>query len=748
MKSENLSPTKSQLAKLLATENINITIDATMKTAAFDLKTRTMYLPNWEGVSSDVTDLLVGHETGHALFTSEEGWHGAIDKRGARFKGFLNVCEDARIEKKQKRKYPGLRGSFLRGYKELFEQDFFGVRGAILSELLLIDRVNLKCKLGSLLNVPFTAEEKLLLAEVEGTETWEQVVAVAEKLFAYCKDEQEEKKKQKEQQKQEEQENSEDDLEGEDDELEEDDEFEGEGEDEWNTAEDDNGEESSDFKPTSDAQSSDESGEEESPAESDAASDAEVEEAEGSPESVTDSAFRRNEESLASSHGFNTIQLPQVGSLDKIVIPNAKIRDMMELVNHDAYLVSGSYTNRKMKESVTNFLSKNKNAIDLYVKEFQMRKSAASWKKARQSDTGDINPGKLAYYTMTDQVFKSRTIVPNGKNHGMILLLDWSSSMGDTFAQSMEQVLVLATVCKRVGIPFRVLAFTSRDQYECSKKDQKQAAFSTNLGELIVENVYLLDLLSSDMKAKEYNQAFEVCVSLGASLHFGYNSYSTSGNYVVRQQVPAKLQLSSTPLKPALMVMQKLIPEFQKKNRVDIMNLVVVTDGGCTVTLDNFYAMSEDGYLVQRRFNRNHEHIKVGAKLKYKNRYIDYKPHNSLQTLLTLIQTEFNVNTFGFFLLPARLTSSDMMNINSLAKDKNGFSVNIDIVRAELKEKKLFESYAKGYTRFFLIKNSDSPEVTVAKDASLTKIKSAFMKNNSDRKANRILASKFMELAA
>lgn len=737
MKNANASPSKSQLAKLLAAENINITIDPAMKTAAFDLKSRTMYLPNWEGVSSDVTDLLVGHETGHALFTTEQGWHGAIDQRGGAFKGYLNVCEDARIEKKQKRKYPGLRAPFLRGYKELFDMDFFGVKGAVLSELLLVDRINLKCKLGSLLNVPFTAEEKSLLAEVEGTETWEQVVTVAEKLFSYCKEEKEEKKKQKEKGREEQE--GDDSLPPED--YSDEDESEENESDEWETSDEDNGEESSDFSPSDDAESSEDESSEEG--DTDGAGDElePTDETDEEPESVTDSAFRRNEETLASSQGFNTIQFPKAGALDKIVVSSAKIRSLLEKLNVEAF-TPGTEANQKMLNSVKAFHAKNKNAIDLYVKEFQMRKSAAAWKKARQSDTGDINPGKLAYYTMTDQVFKSRTIVPNGKNHGMILLLDWSSSMSDTFEQSMEQVLILASACKRIGIPFQVLAFTSREQHIYSQDEEKEAGFSTNLGELVIENVYLLDLLSSTMTTNQYARAFEVCLALGhANSYRSYYSYS-------RLAVPSELCLGATPLKSALIVMQKMIPEFQKKNRVDIMNLVVVTDGGCTEPAKTFYALDDHGNKVQRSVSHNEQYNKVKAKLKFNNVFYRYSPHLAVELLLDLIRKELNVNTFGFFLLPGRMTSRDYQNINSLAKDKNGFSVSVDIVRAELKEKKFFESYSEGYTRFFLIKNTDDHEVVVQKGASLSKVKSAFKKNNSDRKANRILASKFMELAA
>ena len=42
---------------------------------------------------------------------------------------FVNVVEDARIEKLMKRKYTGLSKTFYKGYKELSDQDFFHLEG-------------------------------------------------------------------------------------------------------------------------------------------------------------------------------------------------------------------------------------------------------------------------------------------------------------------------------------------------------------------------------------------------------------------------------------------------------------------------------------------------------------------------------------------------------------------------------------------------------------------------------------------
>ncbi len=144
---------KGNLARLLATENL-IVEHRRVATASFDVDRRVLTLPNWDKASSTVYDLLVGHEVGHALFTPNEDWTGMFDCP----KDFVNVIEDARIEKLMKQKYPGLRKSFAGGYKELNDQDFFGIADEDLNTFSLIDRINLHFKIGASAMVPFSIE--------------------------------------------------------------------------------------------------------------------------------------------------------------------------------------------------------------------------------------------------------------------------------------------------------------------------------------------------------------------------------------------------------------------------------------------------------------------------------------------------------------------------------------------------------------------------------------------------------------
>ena len=135
---------KGNLARLLATENLIVEHRKTA-TAMFDVERRVLTLPLWDKASSTVYDMLVGHEVGHALFTPNEDWREVADCP----KDFVNVIEDARIEKLMKRKFPGLRKSFAGGYKELNDMDFFGIDGEDLDTFSLIDRINLHFKIGA-----------------------------------------------------------------------------------------------------------------------------------------------------------------------------------------------------------------------------------------------------------------------------------------------------------------------------------------------------------------------------------------------------------------------------------------------------------------------------------------------------------------------------------------------------------------------------------------------------------------------
>ena len=182
----------SILPKLLAKEDITIR-HGNYHTAWFDVKNRILGLPNWKDMGKDVYDLLCGHEVGHALFTPESGWHDSPEKLKGAPRSYLNVIEDARIERDIRSTYPGLTGPMQRGYKELLKREFFGdIYNLEWNEVKLIDKINLKTKLGSLLDVPFNSEEKVFLDRAYANQTWDEVVQLAKDILIYTQENQDE----------------------------------------------------------------------------------------------------------------------------------------------------------------------------------------------------------------------------------------------------------------------------------------------------------------------------------------------------------------------------------------------------------------------------------------------------------------------------------------------------------------------------------------------------------------------------
>ena len=164
-----------------------------------------------KNISGHLFDLFISHEVGHALWTPLDGLKKAYDLK---ISEIANLVEDSRIERKIKNKYPGLRSSFVKAYKELLEKDFFGTQGVDLNTLPFLDRMNLFCKGGPAQGIQFSPFERNLVDMVETTETYDDVLEVSLKLAQYAKKEQEQmQEKIKEINQEESEENSFDELE-------------------------------------------------------------------------------------------------------------------------------------------------------------------------------------------------------------------------------------------------------------------------------------------------------------------------------------------------------------------------------------------------------------------------------------------------------------------------------------------------------------------------------------------------------
>ena len=98
------------------------------------------------------------------------------------YKAFLNVIEDARIEKKIKRKYPGLRRCYIKGFAEIMKMKLFGIDS--FDELdAFIDRINVFTKSSYTAAIDFNDEEQVIIDQIQNLESWDDVIAMTDKLW-------------------------------------------------------------------------------------------------------------------------------------------------------------------------------------------------------------------------------------------------------------------------------------------------------------------------------------------------------------------------------------------------------------------------------------------------------------------------------------------------------------------------------------------------------------------------------------
>ena len=472
---------KSNLAKLLATENITIQHN-NVKTASFDVKNRVLTLPIFKQKSGDVYDMLIAHECAHALYTPYEQWEGIDDKE---LRSYVNVLEDTRIDHLIQKKYPGVIKNYQNGFDILEKQNFFGISGKdINKELMIIDKINLRSKSMNRLPFSFAPLDDKWLAKVDALKTFDDVLTLAKEMLEWQKDQVEQMKK----------------LPDFDNhvisktyELSDDDDFDdeesdnGQGDNSDVEQNDDDADEKNDFNNFGDQEADDEKDSQQSGQSK--KGEEEKEESKGEPDSyakgaggdpkpkllkaITDDSFTQRSEELLddTNKGYRYGKIPQPNLKDGALISfKTWLKDMAEYrISQRKYNDISKYDVYLDKE-YKKFMNENKKTVMYLVKEFEMKKSAQAYKRASQDKTGIIDPLKLPSYKYSDDIFKKLTIIPDGKNHGMMMLLDWSGSMADVLFDTVKQLINLVEFCRKVNIPYEVYFFTSERSYDRENK--------------------------------------------------------------------------------------------------------------------------------------------------------------------------------------------------------------------------------------------------------------------------------------
>ena len=742
---------KSLLAKLMATENLYVE-QANVPTASFDVLNRILTVPILDSnLSGELYDLFIGHEVGHALYTPVDEM--AEAKNSGVHMSILNVCEDYRIERKIKYKYPGLKNCFVKAYKELMEKDFFETKDKDLQEMNFIDRMNLHHKVGPILGIKFTDFERELVSEVESAEKYSEIIEVAKKIASYMKEELENM-----QQKQEKMKilvlTDDPNVAGEQNEQNEEEKIE-----EYDVIIDarsgnsqnneENGEEKQNSSSSGEIEES-KAGENETGEESDAMSDSSgnpgqggsTESSAGSGAGINSKAKELTEDDLKShtdeayNRNQNKLYSQENATMSYASVPKFntnRIYDYKKLYTdyvEEGYIVATKHFNKYKTEA-------NK-VVSYLVKEFELRKNADQMKRASVAKTGELNLNKIYAYNFSEDIFKRMSIIPEGKSHGLIMYLDWSGSMVRHLGNTVKQLMNLAMFCRKVNIPFEVYAFidNTKDEYMSEMKYQN--------GDLECNKFGLLNLLSSRMSNRDFTIA---CGALMNIAGLG-NSYRVGLG-------PIWMNLSGTPLNEAVISAMEIVPEFQKKNNLQIVNTVFLTDGEGSylngVHQDRLGMKTNSlhrgrGYVVLRDPKTRHEE---------KYNLADSISMGQTNALVRLLKHRTGAHVIGFYVADTGEFKNKIRYLYDIPKDEFGYyNLNeIDKIKSEFVKNKYAISTNTGFDDYYILRGvsldtDDDAELEFKENATTRGMVSAFSKYAGNRLNNRIILNKFISWIA
>src|SRR6056300_1225194 len=696
--------------------------------------------------------MLIAHECAHALYTPTKSWQDITDDDELR--SYINVLEDTRIDKLVQSKYPGIVRNYENGFDILNSKNFFGIKDKnINTDLMLIDKINLRSKSLNRLSFIFSNDDNKWLKKVDDIKTFKDVVKVAKDMLNWQKKQIDQMKKLP----------NFDELS-----IVKSYELSDKKPDDTNTtdenANDDNAKEA-DKQSASEGKTESES-DKEKPAVGDKKEKVEGEDkkksggavgagGDSSLKSITNNWFEGKKEQLMdtkTSYSYKNIPDP---ILDKVIRSNKDfVNDMKQAFIRDKHTALKYLP--YLKKEYKKFLNDSKKTIMYLVKEFELKKAAIAYKRSTVDKTGVIDPLKLKDYKFSDDLFKRLTILPDAKNHGMMMLLDWSGSMSDSIYKTVQQLIQLVYFCHKVNIPYDVYFFTSEFENDSNRISYGRLSngFKYKSGDMALDSVKLVNVANHKLKKIQLDESMMYLYWL--ALHYDNRYCHRDYDYSKPDSpsIPREYYLGSTPLNEALVVMLKLVPMFKEKYKVEKMNFITLTDGGGNYGSSQVFTTNDDGKLVATESKGDND-VYIYKKKQYTlPRHIWGSGKTAMY--LNMLRKICNIRTIGFYLIK-RIRGYDA---ERYFKDSYNSKLTWDQKdklyqkrKSDFAKNKVAVIKQDGYDDYYLVnakdmkvENTDISQVN--SDMKVGRIKQLFSKSMKGRITSRVLLNKFIEKVA
>ena len=696
-------------ARLLAAENLAVVHDASAETASFDLDSRVLTLPVWDTMSGHVYDMLVSHEVSHALHTPLEGWKKELEAAGANaslVQHYINVVEDVRIERMIQAKFPGLRPDYKAGRQWMKDN----IMGDVLADVAngkahSIDHVNLFAK-GMLDATDLTADEMAMYDRCYACETFAEVVDLAKEFLAELPEQEQNGGDASDGNAQGEGQEG-----GEDAARDEQAEGNAQGDDNANTDgegqdQSENAEANSEAKGDGSMESADDA--------KDDGSNADSDDQRSEAAKKMDAAMKGLINQSASDHEMRN--LPVVGKRMNDFLITAD-----EVIN--SHVGSTIIASDIATRNYTNLQAEQKAMVNHMVNLFNQKRSATAHKRARRAKTGVLDTVKMTNYKWSEDIFRQIKVMPEGKNHGFFMLVDWSGSMSDKIIETVKQTIMLAEFCRRVNVPFRVAAFSSTGAEYLRNKERNEYV----KGDL--EPLYgtsLVEYLSSDLKKADFDKAAAIFFDGAIGSTYDKSHYRCSGHKFD--------SLGSTPLDEGIMIASERMMQMRAAGKCEIMNLIILTDGEASSNMFVSGCWGRDGAGATITDPIS------GLRFNTKNNWNTVR--QSTKMALDVLRARVGqVNIVGIYLASCKRDYQDFFHGQ---RDLDG-AAQYD------PKQRLYPVNLDGYEKYFIfmmnskpVKGLDSVDSTDSK----AKVRNALIREGKDRKDRKTFLNQLFDMVA
>jgi hypothetical protein len=345
-----------------------------------------------------------------------------------------------------------------------------------------------------------------------------------------------------------------------------------------------------------------------------------------------------------------------------------------------------------------------------------------------------LNTSKLHTYKYNEDLFKKVTTIPDGKNHGLVFLLDWSGSMSNIMEDTMKQLFQLVWFCRKVNIPFEVYAFTN-DSWRLSKPEAGHyydvhtdpMVKEWRDGDITIDGSFrMVNILSSKVKTKQTDEM----------MRYLYIAAVSFGGYGV--SYPPMFTLSGTPLNEAIIASKEIVKQMMKNERLQKCHVICLTDG-------EGYSPS---YNRERKYHHSGEVSRGRARLGYNSmlrnrnsgRMWKVSEYDFTNTCIECVKSELpGVSYIGFRVLGR----GDIRSFTSYF----GNGTSSDELQSVIRKKGSVCMRLDSFDLMFGIPqaglNADS-ELNVDDNAKKAEVSKAFRKMFKGKKTNKLVLSTFV----